>query len=253
MSLFSITASRLWSEVSMMEALNYQVNSAIRPEVIYLGLEKTPLILIDDFALDLSGVRQQAVQSDFMRENQTYYPGQRAVLPKTYVAASLNAVYQLIYRVYQVPEQLRLKPQMLFYALITQPESSLHPLQCMPHFDTSSPYYFALLHYLNDSPHGSTGFFRHKPTGFERVTDQRRQDYFQSAQQFIDLHGAPPQRYQVQSNAHYELYHQIPYKANRLIIYPGNLLHSSLVDSATDIDGSPVTGRLTANMFIDFV
>lgn len=236
-----------------MDALNFQVNPAIRPEVIYLGQERTPLILIDHFALDLSALRQHARHSDFMRENQTYYPGQRAVLPKAYVAASLNALYQLIYQVYQIPDTLRLKPQMLFYALITQPENSLHPLQCMPHFDTSAPYYFALLHYLNEPPHGNTGFFRHKPTGFERVTEQRRVEYFQAAQQFIDTQGAPPQRYQVQSNEHYELYYQIPYQANRLIIYPGNLLHSSLVDCAVDIDSSPVTGRLTANMFIDFV
>ncbi len=237
----------------MMQALNFQVNTAIQPQIIYLGLEKTPLILIDDFALDLSGLRQQARQSDFMQENQTYYPGHRAVLPKEYIAASLNALYQLIYKVYQVPEKLRLKPQMLFYALITQAENTLDPLQCMPHFDTSSPYYFALLHYLNDEPHGSTGFFRHKPTGFERVTDQRRQEYFQSAQQFVDTQGPPPQRYQIQSDEHYELYYQIPYKANRLVIYPGHLLHSSLVDVTTDIDASPVTGRLTANIFIDFV
>ena len=236
-----------------MDKLTYQVNTAIRPEIIYLGFEKTPLIMIDDFSLDLSGLRQQAWQLEFMKENQTYYPGHRAVLPKDYIAASLNAVYQLIYQVYQIPGKLRLKPQMLFYALITQPENSLNPLQCMPHFDTSAPYYFALLHYLNDSPHGSTGFFRHKPTGFERITDQRRPHYFESAQHFVDTHGAPPQRYQVQSNDHYELYHQIPYKANRLVIYPGNLLHSSLVDVATDIDASPVSGRLTANMFIDFV
>ncbi len=237
----------------MMDKLKYQVNAAFLPEIIYLGQEKTPLILIDNFAQDLDALRQQAQQSDFMRENQTYYPGQRAVLPKDYIAASLNAVFQLIYQVYKIPEKLRLKPQMLFYALITQPENSLHPLQCMPHFDTSAPYYFALLHYLNEEPHGSTGFFRHKPTGFERVTDHRRQDYFQSAQHFIDTHGAPPQRYQVQSDMHYELYYQIPYKANRLVIYPGNLLHSSLVDLETDIDASPATGRLTANMFIDFV
>lgn len=237
----------------MMDKLNYQVNTAIRPEIIYLGLEKTPLIMIDNFALDLSGLRQQAWQLEFMKENQTYYPGHRAVLPKDYIAASLNAVYQLIYQVYQIPEKLRLKPKMLFYALITQPENSLNPLQCMPHFDTSAPFYFALLHYLNDSPHGSTGFFRHKPTGFERITDQRRPHYFESAQHFVDTYGAPPQRYQVQSNEHYELYHQIPYQANRLIIYPGNLLHSSLVDVVTDIDASPVSGRLTANMFIDFV
>lgn len=236
-----------------MAALHYQVNPAIQPQILYLGQEKTPLILIDDFLHDLPSLRQQARQTEFMRENQTYYPGQRAVLPKDYVAASLNAVYQLIYQVYQIPEKLRLKPQMLFYALITQPENSLHPLQCMPHFDTSAPYYFALLHYLNDEPHGSTGFFRHKPTGFERVTDQRRQEYFKSAQQFLDTEGAPPQRYQIQSNEHYELYHQIPYQANRLVIYPGNLLHSSLVDVQTDIDNSPITGRLTANMFIDFL
>ena len=91
-----------------MQALNFQVNTAIRPEIIYLGLEKTPLIMIDNFGLDLSALRQHAQHSDFMRENQTYYPGQRAVLPKAYVAASLNALYQLISQLYQVPEKLRL-------------------------------------------------------------------------------------------------------------------------------------------------
>jgi hypothetical protein len=236
-----------------MEKSSYQVNPGIRPQIIYLGQEQTPLILIDNFMLDLTALRRQALHSEFVRENQTYYPGQRALLPKDYVAASLNALYQLIYQVYQVPEKLRLKPQMLFYALITQAENSLHPLQCMPHFDTSAPYYFALLHYLNDGPHGSTGFFRHKPTAFERITDQRRPDYFRVAQQFIDQYGAPAQQYQVQSNNHYELYHQIRYQPNRLVIYPGNLLHSSLVNAGTDIDGNPATGRLTANIFIDFV
>jgi hypothetical protein len=236
-----------------MTALNFQVNPASKAQIIYLGLERTPVIIIDDFASDVSGLKHIASESEFKLDPHSFYPGIRAVLSKDYVISSLQAVYQFIYQLYQIPQHLKLKPQKGFFSLISTPESQLDPLQCMPHFDTPDPYYFAVLHYLNDAPHGSTGFFRHKPTGFERITTARQADYFQSAQQFIDTHGAPAQRYQLHSNEHYELYQQIPYQANRLIIYPGNLLHSTLVDLSTDIDSSPASGRLTANIFIDFV
>jgi hypothetical protein len=253
MTLFSITANPLLGNVMQNSALNFSINPAARSELVRLGPEQTPLIIIDDFMLDLAAVRQCALQSAFSQDADSYYPGVRAALPKDYVAATLNALYQLIYQVYQVPQRLRLKPQMLFYALISQQQNSLHPLQCMPHFDTSAPYYFALLHYLNEAPHGSTGFFRHIPTGYHRITDDRRAAYFSAAQSFIDQHGAPEQQYFVKTNQHYELYYQVPYQANRLVIYPGNLLHSTLVEPDLDISDSPVTGRLTANMFIDFL
>lgn len=235
-----------------MTAPSFQVNPSSKAQIIYLGSERTPVLVIDDFVSDLSVLKTMACQSEFKPDSKSFYPGVRATLAKDYVTSCLQAVYQFIYQLYQIPQQLSLKPKMGFFSLISTPEHQLDPLQCMPHFDTPAPYYFALLHYLNDAPHGNTGFFRHKPTGFERITAARQADYFQSAQHFIDRYGAPAQGYQLQSNAHYELYYQIPYQANRLVIYPGNLLHSTLVDPATDIDSSPETGRLTANIFIDF-
>jgi hypothetical protein len=54
------------------------------------------------------------------------------------------------------------------------------------------------------------------------------------------------------SDAHFTLYHAVDYRANRLVIYPGSLLHSGLIDPAHDIDDDPETGRLTANIFVDF-
>ena len=45
---------------------------------------------------------------------------------------------------------------------------------------------------------------------------------------------------------------KIEYKPNRLIVFSGQLLHSTLIDLKTDIDNNPEGGRLTANMFISF-
>ncbi|MDP5143711.1 DUF6445 family protein [Rheinheimera baltica] len=236
-----------------MPQFDFGINKALQPEIVYLGHEGTPLIIIDDFATDIDVLKHTAQQSNFQPDVNAYYPGLKAPLPKDYVGATLSTLYPLIYDIYQVPTQLRLKPQNLFFALINQTEDTLKPLQCMPHFDTSSGYYFAFLHYLNSQPHGSTGFFRHIPTGYERISDNRREHYFNCAQQFIDDHGSPKQQYFVKSDAHFELYYQVPYKANRLIIYPGNLLHSTIVDTTTDIDSSAVSGRLTANLFTSFI
>ncbi|NRQ41743.1 hypothetical protein HRH59_04050 [Rheinheimera sp. YQF-2] len=235
-----------------MQHFDFGINNALQPVIVHLGQERTPLIIIDDFATDIDTLRHTAQQSDFQPDVKAYYPGLKAPLPKDYIGATLTTLYPLIYDVYQVPKQLRLKPQNLFFALINQRGDSLKPLQCLPHFDTSDSYYFAFLHYINPQPHGSTGFFRHIPTGYERISDARREHYFNSAQRFIDKHGNPRQQYFVKSDNHYELYYQVPYQANRLIIYPGNLLHSTLVDDATDIDGSAVSGRLTANIFTNF-
>lgn len=42
---------------------------------------------------------------------------------------------------------------------------------------------------------------------------------------------------------------KIDYRPNRLLIYPGTLLHSGLIDAGTDLDTSPLSGRLTVNIF----
>ncbi|MGZ9898687.1 DUF6445 family protein [Shewanella gaetbuli] len=230
----------------------FVVNTPLNIKVEHIGLEQTPVIIIDDFAEDLSQLRDFANQSTFKLVDGSYYPGLRAPLPRPYVISVLDAIFQLIYDTYSIPTTLRLKPKNIVYSLITKNETDLDTMQCLPHFDTPEPYYFAILHYLQSAPHGGTGFFRHMPTQFERITAATMQSYFNLAQQHIDQHGAPAQGYMTQSNPHYQLYHHIEYRPNRLVVYPGNLLHSTIVNRQIDIDNNPQTGRLTGNIFINF-
>jgi hypothetical protein len=110
-----------------------------------------------------------------------------------------------------------------------------------------------MLHYLNEGDFGGTGFYRHRPTGFENITAVRKSAYLESAQQYINKQGNPEQQYFTKSTAHYELIHKVEYKPNRLVIYPATILHSAFIDDPErDVSKNPKTGRLSANFFIDF-
>jgi hypothetical protein len=219
----------------------------------HIGHEQVPVLVIDNAAADLKLLRDFAVgQAQFQDDEYSYYPGVRANLPKEYVIAVLSALYGYLQQAYSLPAQLRLQPKDLYYSLITRQPAELSMLQRLPHFDATSPYYFALVHYLADGAHGGTGFFTHLPTGFQRILPSREASYLQSAQGYIAQNGQPSANYPTGSDGHYALYHQIAYKPNRLLLYPGNLLHSALVDPANDICSEPAMGRLTSNIFMLF-
>lgn len=222
---------------------------AINARIERVGIAQTPIICIDDFSEHLAPILTDARQQAFTTDNHSLYPGIRAKLPKSYVVDVLNATYQLIYQTYQIPHQLRLKPQDIYYSLITKNASQLQPLQCLPHFDSNAPYYFAILHYLNPEPHGGTLFFRHNRTQLERIDSTSQAHYFEQCQPQIT---SQTKTYVDETNPHYQCYKKVNYQTNRLLIYPGNLLHSAQVKCGLDIDSNVNTGRLTANIFINF-
>ncbi|WP_306518891.1 DUF6445 family protein [Rheinheimera sp.] len=230
-----------------------RINPRLKPELVLLGQQQTPLIVIDDLVENLPQLLAYAAVQNFQQDRDSYYPGVRALLPRTYVKAVLDALYPLLYQQYQLAANLRLTPKDIYFSLINQKPETLLPLQRLPHFDTPSNYYFALLHYLAPEPHGGTGFFRHLPTGYERIDAANQQHYFASAQQYLDKQGVPAAAYCDGTDGHYQLYQAVPYRQNRLVIYPGNLLHSSLVKPELDISSDASSGRLTANIFIEFV
>ncbi|MBY5993985.1 DUF6445 family protein [Ferrimonas balearica] len=222
-------------------------------QVQRVGEERTPVLVVDEATESVAPLCQVACeQARFAPAQGAFYPGVRAPLPPSYVIDVVNRAVPLIRQHYQVPPGLTLKPRGFSFSLVTTNEADLVPLQRLPHFDTPEPYYFALLHYLNPGPHGATALFRHRSTGFERVSPARSEAYFAAAQPGLDRLMTEPGRYLVQSNAEYECYHRIDYRQNRLAIYPGNLLHSIQVNPDTDIDANPGSGRLTANIFISF-
>ena len=236
-----------------MSEVSFQVSPQASLNVIKVGEEQTPVIIIDDFGQDTSDVISHGCLAvDYGPDSTSAYPGVRAKLPRQYVVTVLNQIFRLLFQVYSVPEQMGMKPVNAVYSLISKPANELALAQRVPHYDSSKPFYLAILHYLNPGPFCNTGLFRHRPTGFEKILDQRLDEFRRSSADFLDRNGEPPPGYINGSNDHYELYEQIEYKANRLVVYPGCLLHSGLVDPVRDIDPDPRTGRLTANIFVNF-
>ncbi|WP_238582452.1 DUF6445 family protein [Cellvibrio sp. OA-2007] len=218
-----------------------------------IGNSKTPIIVIDDFARDQGkSIRAAAASVRFTHDEANLYPGIRAPLPVDYINSVVALIGKRLQEVYGIPAEMKLKVTQACYSLVTQPASTLGLLQRIPHFDKPSPYSFAVLHYLAEGKHGGTGFFRHAPSQLERVDEADKERYFSIANDFIRRVGEPEKSYIGRDNPNYDLYHEIDYLPNRLAIYPGNLLHSGLISPQQDISGDLVSGRLTANIFIDF-
>jgi hypothetical protein len=236
-----------------MQPVMFTANTNAAVNLPMVGRERTPLIVIDDFALDTAAIIDYGRNSaQFDVDKTSAYPGIRASLDREHLILAIQSVLLLLHKVYAIPPQLKLRPVSSFYSLVATAPEDLRTLQRLPHFDSNRPYYFAITHFLHDGTHGGTGLFRHRPTGFENITADRLDEYIQAGDHFLRSHGEPPPGYCTQSSDHYELYERIDYKPNRLVVYPGTLLHSGLIDVATDIDPDPNTGRLTANIFIEF-
>lgn len=230
-----------------------KINNNYSCRIIRVGLEKTPVMIIDDFISDLRGVIEYAcLQSKFSPDEKTAYPGVRSQLTQAYVDATLSEIIPMVYEEYAVTDSAHPQVTNAFYSLLSKPETELAVLQCVPHFDSRSSRYFATIHYLNTGDFGGTGFYRHRPSGFERVTEQRFPEYVKMAERFIAKNGLPEKNYINGSTKHFELIECVDYKPNRLVLYPGNLLHSGLVIPNRDINSDPNSGRLTANIFLDF-
>ena len=236
-----------------MQEVSFEPNRQGKLQLRHVGIEKTPVILIDDFATDTRPLIDYAChQVKYDPDGTSAYPGIRGRLPREYVVGVLNSIYRLLFKAYQVPATMKLKPVNSVYSLITTKEEQLQLSQRVPHYDSNEPFYLAILHYLADGSFCDTGLFRHRPTGYERITNDRLDSFLDHSMKFQTQHGEPPRAYIKQSNAHFELYERIEYRPNRLVVYPGNLLHSGLVNPQVDIDPDPSTGRLTANIFVNF-
>ena len=230
----------------------FQISAAASPEVLTVGRENTKVVVIDNFLDDLTDLRRNAGdRSAFGVDGKTSYPGVRCALPIDYVEEVLVFIRPLLSATFEVPAESSANAELAYYSLLTSRASELEVLQRLPHFDTNKKNYYAVLHYLNEGPFGGTGFFRHRPTGFERISQDRRDIFLQSASAFMAVRGMPEPKYISESTNHFELFAQVAYKPNRLVVYPGSLLHSGLVSDDVDVSDDPKAGRLTANIFID--
>jgi len=229
------------------------INPKYELQLKRIGRLKTPVLVLDKVLADIDAVRRDAISKAFSVPEQDYYPGIRAETSEDYSIAILRLLNWLIKNHYELPVGLRMQPQLGEFSLLTTPESELNPLQCLPHIDFPGRYRFAVLHYLNEGDFDGTGFYRHKPTDLEQVTEPRAEEFFGYIQQHVKDPAVNTETYFTDTTNEFELLDTVDYRPDRLLVYPTTQLHSGYIqDVAKNLDSNPATGRLTANFFIGF-
>lgn len=225
----------------------------MRAGVQEFGHERNRLVVADDFLPEpMRYVDMAAALAPFAPEVVTGYPGLRAQLSpgqpaEHYVQAVLKRAGPLIAKAFDAAAYQIVEAS---FAIVTKRPAELGPLQKLPHRDSNDANYLALLHHLHHVPGTSTNFFRHRRTGFERVTEERHAAFNAAAEQDTAEYGAPGGDGLADTDRRFEKIHEAPAAFNRLLIYRGSLLHSGYVPEDFAYDPSPRTGRLTGMVFL---
>ena len=214
-----------------------------------IGLEQTALLVLDNFHPEPQLLKQQALLCRFAADASNFYPGVRAVTPVEYQQHLLSLLPVL--RSSYAPDASHLQLLLSAFALACTPATQLKPIQMLPHFDAVSNLQLAMVHYLCDEPFGGTAFYRHQTTQFERITTERLPVYGQQLKQqamAARLHEKP--QYMAGDSVLFQQIAYVPAKFNRLVIYPGNLLHSGVMNGSVVHTADPNSGRLTVSSFL---
>lgn len=225
------------------------------PDIQSVNIGGQNIVFVDNFLQDPQALVEAACQSRFEPSatlaEQKGYPGLRAPAPAAYTQTLAELLEPLIKVNFQVPEHLGIKVGLSAFSLTTTQPEDLGPLQRTPHFDASTPHCMAALLYLCDKTHGGTGFYRHNATGWQRIAAENRERYLDVYHEEVNRR-VPRARYFDRSDEQFTFLGMIPARVNRLVVYPGSLLHSACVNPARSLLSDPCQGRLTVNTFCDF-
>jgi hypothetical protein len=212
-----------------------------------IGAEQAPLIVIDNFVADAEQLVELASEKRYLEPTQ-FYPGLRAKAPLSYQQLMVSALKPTLIEYFGVdPQSMRFT--MAHFSLVTKAAGSLVPLQRVPHIDSVEPG-LAMVHYLFKGDFGGTAFYRHRSTGYEVITEERKLPYFQLLQQQLSGPDSPPNEY---INGDTPLFQQIAMQEgvfNRMLVYRRNSLHSGAIRPGFVPDTNPATGRLSLNCFL---
>jgi hypothetical protein len=224
----------------------------VKPELRRVGNCQAPVVVIDDFSGDAEALVSVAEGLVPYENAGNYYPGLRRIIEQTdeaansYVERTCEAAAQFIAGAFDV-EKFDLEEAS--FSMVTSEPAELRPAQRAPHFDSTDPKYFALLHYLRVSEGTGTAFYRQRSTRIERVTEVNASTFIRTAGAEAAMLPADS-GYIVGSNEYFEQIGAVEAVADRLIIYQGSLLHSGIIPAGMNLSSDPRVGRLTANFFL---
>ncbi|MEL6828297.1 MAG: DUF6445 family protein [Pseudomonadota bacterium] len=211
-----------------------------------IGHDDTKMVEVSDFFDAPDDIFSSAVDKTFAHIN-PHYPGIRAPVEAALLESLCESVSQMAAEVLS-PASGRWEGQ-AWYSIVTQAPERLTPIQCLPHFDGFDEDQLAVMIYLNRTDHGGTGFYRHRSTGFERVTQARYPAYKCGLEQDVRQAGLPQAAYPTDGAPHFEKIYESDAAFNSLILYPGTILHSGVIRNDRPLPPEPAEGRLTINGF----
>jgi len=224
----------------------------VRPQIHRAGIEKTPIIVVDDIVDNPDALVDYAASlAPFPPIEGNHYPGLRLPLPNEPIVADyLNAVCRTLAGLMGSAYGIRnFAMHSASFSIVTMRPLELGPQQSIPHFDSASPLFFAVLHYLSHHENSATAFFRHVRTGFETLTPQRAGPFGKARDKDKEVYG-PATGYVRGSTNGFEEIGRVEARYNRLAVYPGNLFHSGILPDDYDFSPDPRRGRLTTNIFL---
>jgi hypothetical protein len=216
-------------------------------KVYSFGNEAEPVVVIDNFSSDAGALLSAAKAASYGSAGR-HYPGHRASAPADYLKARsevLGAVLGDVFGYRRGADLIECN-----YSVVTTPPQELTPIQRLPHFDGADSGKLALLHYLCPPEAGGTAFYRHRATGFEKITRARLAAYDAALRAEIAETGLPPAAYFAGSNAQFERIGEVAAAFNRMVIYRGITLHSGDILQPERIGHGIETARITLNTFL---
>lgn len=213
-----------------------------------IGHEKAPLVVIDNLVANPDELVQDAVSKHYTTPH-SYYPGLRAKAPLSYQMFLVGELRPLLRDYFELDER-SIRFSMCHYSVVTTSPGNLTTLQRIPHIDSHDARGLASIHYLFKADLGGTAFYRHRSTGFEYVTEARRENYFRVLEGELAGPSAPAAEY-IDSDT--PLFEQVGIQAgvfNRMLIYRRNSLHCGALTRGMPLQADPATGRLSINSFL---
>ena len=224
----------------------------LHPELSYkfytVGRENTSVLVIDNLIQDAHALVDFCQVNTHFSKVDNFYPGLRMTAPKMYIHAINHYLAELLDNIFGLPQH-KIAGGAALYSMVLTPPEQLERKQCLPHIDSFLSGDLACVHYLCDKDKGGTSLYRHKNTGYEKITSETIGSFNQS----IIEEGAldfEKKSYMNGSNSFFEQIAKIDAMFNRMIIYPSNILHSGNIPPDFNFDPNPATGRLTLNSFI---
>ena len=226
-----------------------ELHADIRIYPLTIGVERAPLLVIDNFVADPDQLVRVAAEQKFS-EQSVYYPGIRANTPPEYQELFMGHLAQTLASHFQLGAGT-VHFSLCQFSLVTTPAERLQVPQRIPHVDSLPSSGLASIHYLFRRDLGGTAFYRHRNTGFEYIDEARNETYLASLRAENLRPDTAPVGY---INGDTEMYEQIDRQDgvfNRMLIYRRNSLHSGCIAREFVPDPNPATGRLSINSFID--